>query len=255
VKGMDVDAALRRSNFLMDRLAGAFRKPDRARREAALDRIEADLKAMAKDRQAGPLAGETNGEAAGRGVAEVLLGLLTPAVRRIQSGGDRTEQGARNLEVALALAAFHRDNGRYPKALAEVAPKYLEKLPGDLFIGAQVINARGRGRRDPWKKLSSKSWLRPARASSRWAAAANSATVRGAKFGSRPHFSHVQSCSAGISSDPYAGSHSSHSSPALSRSRSRIGSPLCGPPRPTPPPLARRRPGAARSGTGPSARC
>jgi len=136
---MDTEAALRRSNFLLDRLAEAFRKPDRAKREAALDRIEGDLKAIAKERKAGPLAGETNGEAAGRGVAEVLLGLLTPPVRRIQSADDRTAQAGRNLDVAFALGIYQRENGRYPKELAELAPKYLEKVPDDLFSGKPLV--------------------------------------------------------------------------------------------------------------------
>jgi len=132
-------AVLRRSNFLFDRLADALRKPDRARREAAVDRFEADLKAILKQRQAGPLAGETNAEAAGRGLAEVVVRMSIVPHRRIQAAGDRAEQSGRNLEVALALAVYQRENGRYPKELAELAPKYLAKVPDDVFTGKPLV--------------------------------------------------------------------------------------------------------------------
>jgi hypothetical protein len=41
--------------------------------------------------------------------------------------------------VAFALAAYRADHGSYPKTLAELAPKYLKQVPGDLFSGKELI--------------------------------------------------------------------------------------------------------------------
>jgi hypothetical protein len=139
IEQMDFDAGLRRSNLILDRVVEALRKPDRANRGAALDRLEAELKESQKQREAGPKPGETPAEATGRGVADVILTLAIPAMRQVQSSSDRVEQGNRNLQVAFALAIHQRDTGHYPKALADLSPKYLDQVPGDLFSGKPLI--------------------------------------------------------------------------------------------------------------------
>ena len=45
----------------------------------------------------------------------------------------------RNLQVAFALAAYHRDHGNYPAKLDDLAPKYLAAVPDDLFSGKALI--------------------------------------------------------------------------------------------------------------------
>jgi hypothetical protein len=134
---LDVDTALRRANHLVDRLVTALREADRGKREAGLDRLVADLKAVKEARQKGgqPIPGETAAQGAARAVSEVLVELLIPAVRPTQTAADRSAQGHRQLQVAYALAAFQRDHEGYPKALAELSPKYLDKVPDDLFTG------------------------------------------------------------------------------------------------------------------------
>jgi hypothetical protein len=51
----------------------------------------------------------------------------------------RCEQAQNNLYVAFALAAYRRDRGRCPKQLDALAPKYLDKIPMDLFSGKPLI--------------------------------------------------------------------------------------------------------------------
>jgi len=43
------------------------------------------------------------------------------------------------MHIALALAAHHRDRGRYPAKLNDLAPKYLPAIPDDLFSGKPLI--------------------------------------------------------------------------------------------------------------------
>src|SRR5262249_6302198 len=79
------------------------------------------------------------GKALGKTMGGVLLSLLAPAVRKVQAANDRTVQVERNLHVAFAMAAYHKDNSRYPAKLANLAPKYLATVPDDLFAGKPLI--------------------------------------------------------------------------------------------------------------------
>jgi hypothetical protein len=63
---------------------------------------------------------------------------MIPAFQKCQSAADRHEQNHRNLQVAFALAAYHKDNGKYPVMLDDLAPKYLAVVPGDLFAGTSL---------------------------------------------------------------------------------------------------------------------
>jgi hypothetical protein len=145
LENMNWDPALRAVNRLFDRLVAASREPDRAKREAELDRIDANLKALKKDvLESGDLEKALTGqeiapEARGKVLGDLLLALMAPAVRKVQGAYDRSEQGQQNLHVAFALAAYQRDHGTYPQALDALAPKYLPKVPGDLFTGKPLV--------------------------------------------------------------------------------------------------------------------
>ncbi len=151
LKGLDMidwEPALRNGNKSYDRMAAAMRLPDRTAREKEFDAIEKDLNAVVKkNRDFAELQkliknGAPNkevGKQIGKEIGDVLIALLTPAVRKVQHSQDRARQVERNLQVAFALAAFHKDNGRYPAKLADLAPKYLATAPNDLFTGKDLI--------------------------------------------------------------------------------------------------------------------
>ena len=46
------------------------------------------------------------------------------------------------LRVGLALAHYKAENGKYPEALAELAPKYINTLPVDAFGGTPFVYRR-----------------------------------------------------------------------------------------------------------------
>src|SRR5947209_7864913 len=62
-----------------------------------------------------------------------------PGMENVHNAAERNEQNLRNLHVAFALAAYHADLGRYPEKLAELAPKYIDQIPDDLFSGRPLI--------------------------------------------------------------------------------------------------------------------
>jgi hypothetical protein len=142
---LDWEPALRDGNRWYDRLAAALRHKDRAARNRALDKIEQDVKAL-KNEASQPanlakllLGNDPPDRTAGKAIGDVLIGIMMPAARKVQDAHDRAEQVRRNLHVALALAGYHADHGRYPAKLDELAPDYLATVPGDIFTGQALI--------------------------------------------------------------------------------------------------------------------
>ena len=62
-----------------------------------------------------------------------------PAVEKYIEATDRTEQSQQNLLVAYALAAYRADKGSYPTRLDDLTPKYLTKVPSDVFSGKSLL--------------------------------------------------------------------------------------------------------------------
>lgn len=140
---LDWGLILRNGNHWFDRLAAAMRLKARADRHREFGKIEDDLIALkAKAGEPGSLAKlllKGPDRAVSEAIGNVLISLMMPAVSRMQAIEDRIEQAHRNLEVAFALAAYRRDNGRYPAKLDDLAPKYLKAVPGDVFTGKPLI--------------------------------------------------------------------------------------------------------------------
>jgi hypothetical protein len=137
-RSVDWDLALRNINQFCDRCVAAARLSDSAARLEAMSRLEGEIRAARDAADAGFLrrflmSPSTRGEA----IVNLLLGTLTPnlsqALTGAQRAADESEQTRRNLHLAFALAKFRADTGGYPDRLEELAPKYLDKVPEDLF--------------------------------------------------------------------------------------------------------------------------
>jgi hypothetical protein len=72
-------------------------------------------------------------------VVDVLYDATIPYDVRFFESLNRIVQAERNLQVAFALAAYKKDKGSYPEKLADLAPKYLKEVPGDLFAGKPLV--------------------------------------------------------------------------------------------------------------------
>jgi RNA polymerase sigma factor (sigma-70 family) len=145
IDALDWDMLLRTGNRWFDREVAALRVQDRPARERELQRIEEELQALKKD--SGSLSGVIEVIRGGkapvkevdRRLGDTLPGTFLLPNRRVLRVADRVEQVQRNLHVALALAAYHAEQGRYPEKLDALAPGYLEEIPSDLFSGKELI--------------------------------------------------------------------------------------------------------------------
>jgi hypothetical protein len=142
---IDFEPPLRNINRWYDRIAKTLRVNDRTTREMQLAQLDADLKDLLKKTKE-PVAGTSESQNAidsakfrGERLGDILISHLLPAFNKVQTAADRCEQNKDNLYLAFALAAYKRDHGRYPKDLDSLAPKYLDKIPKDLFSGEPLI--------------------------------------------------------------------------------------------------------------------
>ena len=130
-------------NVWYDRMSAAMRLPTRAERHAAMEKLENELKELTKKAKSPEqLAAFGKGppdKAVVKAIGDILIGLLLPAVRKVQEAEDRNTQTQQNLRVAFAMALFKKENGKYPAALDALSPKYLPAVPNDLYTGKPLI--------------------------------------------------------------------------------------------------------------------
>jgi hypothetical protein len=129
----DWDPALRNINQWYDRISKALGDPDRAKRQKQLSEIEDGLKKAVKD------VDKQKDVPPSKAMSNVWIKLSITAVRKAQEASDRTEQAERNVHIAFAIAAYRIHTGTYPKSLDALVPKYLDKLPDDLFTGKPLV--------------------------------------------------------------------------------------------------------------------
>jgi hypothetical protein len=135
---------LRNANRMFDRWAAGMRDKDVAARYRQLDLVEKDIKKIREDLEPSEIIKafvdpDTAPEVLGRVLGDLLITMLIPAAHKVQQASDRLEQTQRNLEIAFALGAYQRENGRYPQKLEALTPKYLPSVPPDLFSGKALV--------------------------------------------------------------------------------------------------------------------
>jgi hypothetical protein len=139
------DLPLRNGNKIFDRMILALRTKDRQTRNKLLSEYNADMRKLSKsvfdhkDFVKAWAAAGANPEALGKVTGDKLVNLMQPAIERLQQMNDRWEQEHRNLQIAFALAACRADTGKYPGQLDKLSPKYLAKIPEDLFTGKPLV--------------------------------------------------------------------------------------------------------------------
>ena len=142
-RGIDWGPAMRDVNTWYDRWVAAIRLEDFQARDAAMAGLVRELKSLVEETEeaqndwwAAPFRTPV-----GRGklAGEIVVSRVFPAAHKIAAAETRVAQRHRNLTVAVALAAYRADHGKYPAALADLAPKYLPIVPQDIYTYADLI--------------------------------------------------------------------------------------------------------------------
>jgi len=138
---IDFDPAFRNVNRTFDRCGAACRLPERAARRQEFKQIEDDVRSLKQTITNISVLDRVTMSKAERGemIGNIMITLFLPAMEKVLDAIDRMEQTQINLHVAFALAAYRADTGRYPARLDELAPRYLAKVPGDMFSGGPLV--------------------------------------------------------------------------------------------------------------------
>lgn len=140
----ETDEVLRTVNIWFDRLDSALLINDRGERNKQLAKLQYDQGKLGKplldpERLVWLLDGKQspNGNR-GKLFGEVLVFCMLPGTMKFSEAADRTEQTRRNLLAAFALNAYRQEHGSYPKKLEALVPKYLTKVPLDLYSDKSI---------------------------------------------------------------------------------------------------------------------
>lgn len=142
---VDWDVVLRMGNSWYDRMVEAWEQPTHAERAEASAALEEELRAISKTysdpkKLAGSFfTGKSPRQTVSRHLGSIFIALLTPAASAAQTAEDRGTTIGRLNEIGFAMAGYRADHGRYPKDLSELAPKYIDDLPVDLFTGKSYV--------------------------------------------------------------------------------------------------------------------
>jgi hypothetical protein len=79
-------------------------------------------------------------------MANEYFGLCLPVLLSRLAFPERSQTDLQLTDMALALAAYRSDQGRYPADPAKLVPNYLVEMPRDHFTGAKFVYKReGKG--------------------------------------------------------------------------------------------------------------
>ena len=140
---LEWDEVLRTGNDYFDRWVEAGRIADRSERERAVAEVNVEIEEdLNEARDPMSLAKSFLGKGPGKVVTEkigqVFFALLGPDVSTAWQSEDRTRLTLQMAQVALALAAYRGDHGSYPDELAQLVPEYLDEVPRDLYVDAEL---------------------------------------------------------------------------------------------------------------------
>lgn len=135
--GVDWETVMSIGNGWYNRVVTAQREPDRENRQAGLQKIKRELEKTAEEIRSRSKAGSLpkTKTAISEFAGNLLVTLMFPASLKVQQAEDRFRQRFENLEIAVALAGYQRDRGKYPVSVDQLVPKYLKHVSRDGFNG------------------------------------------------------------------------------------------------------------------------
>lgn len=138
----DWDVPLKEINSYFDRLVVILSEKDRSQREVLLRDFIIELeegKIKVYEDETSFLGFLHSSNIRVKRLGEKFKVALFPAIRKTYAAGEKVTQQQYNLQVAIALSWFMRDNGGYPASLDELSPNYLKVIPNDYLNDKQLV--------------------------------------------------------------------------------------------------------------------
>jgi len=152
---VDWDLILRMGNHWYDRYVKLMAERDPTRRSTLEEQFERDVANLSAEAPGGGAweklrsrmqlavrSHEHKRRAVSEAIGELLVGALMPGLGSIQVLHDQAAVELALTEISFALAAYKKEKGAYPDALAALVPGRLKKLPPDVLSGEGFIYKR-----------------------------------------------------------------------------------------------------------------
>lgn len=138
---IDWNLILRIGNSWYDRTAEAVGKSPRTERQKAVSEITEDLQKLEKSTKGFAsfsllMLGNPR-QAVSERLSHIFVTLFLPATNACVIAEDRAIMQVEFTKLAFALAAYRAEQGSYPTKLADLVPKYIAKVPKDIFNDAE----------------------------------------------------------------------------------------------------------------------
>jgi hypothetical protein len=144
----DWDTVMRTSNSWFDRMVAAGRKPTRAERVQAWQKIDDELRHITQENKSDADIEKalSNGQPARAVLAKKMGDILISSLAAPLKGGCgaeiRREVDNDLSQFVLALSAYRSDRGSYPERLTALTPEYFPDFPEDCYTASDYIYRR-----------------------------------------------------------------------------------------------------------------
>jgi hypothetical protein len=133
---VDWDVSLRAGNEWFDRLVAALDAPTTEHRNKLWAEVDSDVSQLRERFLEAPSLEDmlfSPRAVASEKMSFVFAALMLPALISTAQAEDRGATYFTLIELAVSLERFRVDHGRYPNAIVELAPKYVNEIPRDAF--------------------------------------------------------------------------------------------------------------------------
>ncbi len=142
---VDWNIVMQMGNKVYDRIDKIGSIKSRSEREKKFAEFEKEIREMARHSgNAGALAqqlllkGKNVRQVASEQMGSILIAMIVPSVTKAVNVPERGMMNMQMAQTAMGLSMFHKQHGRYPARLEELAPVFIKKVPTDIYSGKSI---------------------------------------------------------------------------------------------------------------------
>jgi len=142
---VDWNIVMEMGNKVYDRIDKIGSIKSHSEREKKFAEFEKEIQEMARHAgNAGALAqqlllkGKNVRQVVSEQMGSILIAMLVPSVTQAVEVPERGMMNTQMAQTAMGLSMFHKQHGRYPARLEELAPVFIKKVPTDIYSGKSI---------------------------------------------------------------------------------------------------------------------